>query len=132
LLRQLFAGLPPLRSGFDPKPIYRGYVVDNMALGQTSHQAGLLYFLLLVTFHQYSILIFIFILLLLEEQPGKTRKLQKSDAFSDPYGHFNLNAILSDPPILRFILPTFQPFNSITYKSMFMLMIQMSAFGEVV
>jgi len=102
LLRQLFAGLPPLRSGFDRKPIYRGYVVDNMALGQTAHQVDLLNFFPLVTFHQYSILIFIFIFILLlsKEQSGKAGELQKvkhfrrKNIFEDPYGHYSLNAIL--------------------------------------
>jgi hypothetical protein len=32
-LRQLAAGLPPLRPGFDPGSVYVGFVVDKVALG---------------------------------------------------------------------------------------------------
>lgn len=78
LLRQLLAGLSPLlRSGFDPKPIHTGYVLDNMALGETSLEVGLLCFLPLITFHQFSILIFIFILLLSEEQLRRPENYKK-------------------------------------------------------
>jgi len=33
LLRQLVAGLPPQRSGFNPRCLCRGYMVDKVALG---------------------------------------------------------------------------------------------------
>jgi len=67
--RRSVAGLSRLRSGFDPSTVHMRFVVNKMTLGEVLLPAFL--FPLSVSFHQYSILIFIYTLLLPEKQMGK-------------------------------------------------------------
>jgi hypothetical protein len=67
-LRRLVAGLSPRRSWFDPRSVSVGSVVDKVALAQVS--VRVLQFFLSLSFHQYSVLIFIVTLLLSEGQAG--------------------------------------------------------------
>jgi hypothetical protein len=52
-LRQLVAGIPPRRPGFDPGSVHVGFVVDKVAVGQVFPQV--LRFPLSISFRGFSI-----------------------------------------------------------------------------
>jgi hypothetical protein len=79
-LRQFVAGLIRRRPRFDPGPVSVSFVVDKVALGQV--------FLVSVSFHHCSILIFIYVLLLPEGQTSEAWGPSKSSAHSEIAAHW--------------------------------------------
>ena len=89
MLRKLFAGLSRRGPYFDPTSVHVWFVVEKVALGQFF--LLVLRFSLVGKFHQCSMLISIYMLLLKEGQMGKARKPSKSKALSEIGEHWTAN-----------------------------------------
>jgi len=78
-LRRLVSGLTPRRSGFDPRPVHLIFVMFKVALWHFS--LPVLQFPLSVPFHQWSILIFIYMLLLQGQMGAAWEPSEKKQCF---------------------------------------------------
>ena len=84
-LKRLVGGLPPPRTGLDPRSVHVRFMVDRAALGQVFLRV----LLFVQSFYRCSVLTFIYTLLL-PEQTGEIREPSKPQYFIGNRGVFGM------------------------------------------